>query len=86
MKMAPIPSTYISRSECEKNRDNMKCDLKELINQERNDRKEDAKELGIGIERVEERLEAMNSKLSGLILTLFIGIILAVLEFVLGKV
>ena len=38
-------SLYITRSEYEKDRDILKCDLKELINQERSDRKEGEAEL-----------------------------------------
>lgn len=78
-------SLYITRQEYEKDRDILKCDLKELINQERSDRKEGEAELNSGIERMENKLESMNSKLSGLTITLLIAIIVAVLEFLLGK-
>lgn len=78
-------SLYITRQEYEKARDALKADLKELINQERSDRKEGEAELNSGIERMENKLESMNSKLSGLTITLLIAIIVAVLEFLLGK-
>jgi hypothetical protein len=78
-------SLYITRSEYEKDRDILKCDLKELINQERSDRKEGETELNNGIKRMESKLESMNSRLSEIIVTLFIAIIVAVLEFLLGK-
>ena len=78
-------SLYITRQEYEKARDALKADLKELINQERSDRKEGEAELNNGIERMENKLESMNSKLSGLTITLLIAIIVAVLEFLLWK-
>lgn len=85
--MAPIhPPTLVYQGECEKNRDCLKNDLKELITQERNDRKEGEIELEKGIERVETQIQAMNSKLSGLLATLLIAVIIAVLELLLGEI
>lgn len=47
--MAPThPPTLVYRGECEKNRDCLKNDLKELITQEMNDRKEGEIELRFG--------------------------------------
>lgn len=85
--MAPThPPTLVYRGECEKNRDCLKNDLNELITQERDDRKEGEIELEKGIERVETQIQAMNSKLSGLLATLLIAVIIAVLELLFGKI
>ena len=80
---------YVLRGECEKNREVTKCDLKELIIQEREDRKEGEKELKTeiskGLEEVQNELSSVRTALLGLAGSITIAIIVAILEFILGK-
>jgi hypothetical protein len=70
--------------------DCLKKDLKELIVQERDDRKEGERELkteiSTGLEDVQRELSSVRSALLGLAGSIIIAIIVAILEFVLGKI
>ena len=76
----------ISRGEYEHDRTTLKNDLKELINQERADRKEGENNLNAAIERVETQIQEINSKITWGVTSLLIAIIILVLEVLFGKV
>lgn len=80
------PILLISRGECEQGRTTLKNDLKELINQERADRKEGENNLNAAIERVETQIQEINSKITWGVASLLIAIIILVLEVLFGKV
>lgn len=79
------PQILVYRGECEKNRDCLKNDLKELIQQEKTYRKEGEMELSKGIEKVDGKIDSINSKMTGLLVTLIVGILMFLIEFVMGK-
>lgn len=80
------PILFISRGECEHDRTTLKNDLKELINQERADRKEGENNLNAAIERVETQIQEINSKITWGVTSLLIAVIILVLEVLFGKV
>jgi len=80
------PQILVYRGECEKNRDCLKNDLKELIQQEKIDRKEGEMELGKSIEKVDGKIDTINSKMTGLLVTLVVGILMFLIEFMMGKI
>ncbi|MDD4521687.1 MAG: hypothetical protein PHW84_01880 [Methanosarcina sp.] len=84
MPAGQIPG-YVLRGECEKNRDGLRCDLKELILQERDDRKDGEQELNRAIEKVDGKIDAINSKMTGLLVTIVAGILIFLLECIAGK-
>lgn len=82
-------NNYIQRTECDRNRDGLKCDLKELILQERNDRKEGEAELKTeittGITDVKSDIKGMKAAVQTLTISIVIAVIVAIIEYAFGK-
>lgn len=76
---------YVNRVECKDNRDCLKCDIKELIERERNDRKEGEVELNTGLTRLESKMDEANSRQSGFMTALLVGVIVLIIQVFLGK-
>lgn len=81
-----VSTEYVNRDECDKNRDCLKCDLKELINQERIERKEGEKELNDGIKTLNKTIANSNSSHENFMKTIFIALIVLIIEVFLGRV
>ena len=83
-----MPSNYILRGECTSNKDTIKNDLKELINQERRDRKEGEAELkteiSTGLKEVKGEISSMKTAVWGLAASVVIAIIVAIIEKAIG--
>jgi len=77
---------YVNRDECDKNRDCLKCDLKELIHQERIERKEGEKELNDGIKTLNKTIANSNSSHENFMKTILIALIILIIEVFLGRV
>ncbi len=76
---------YVNRVECKENRDCLKCDIKELIERERNDRKEGEVELNTGLNRLESKMDEANSRQSGFMTALLVGVIVLIIQVFIGN-
>lgn len=77
---------YVNRDECDKNRDCLKCDLKELINQERIERKEGEAELNDGIKTLNKTIASSNSSHENFMKTIFVALIILIIEVFMGRI
>ena len=84
------PQILVYRGDCENRMDCLKKDLKELLTQEREDRKEGERELkteiNSGLEEVQRELSSVRTALLGLAGSIIVAIIVVILEFFLGTV
>jgi len=71
---------YVNRDECNKNRDCLKCDLKELINQERIERKEGERELNDGIKTLNKTIADSNSSHESFMKAIFIALVVLIIQ------
>lgn len=76
---------YVNRVECKENRDCLKCDIKELLERERNDRKEGEVELNSGLTRLESKMDEANARQSSFMTALLVGVIVLIIQVFLGK-
>ena len=85
-QQAPL---LVYRGDCESKMNCLKNDLKELLIQEREDRKEGERELkteiSTGLEEVQRELGSVRAALLGLAGSIVVAVIVAILEFVLGR-
>lgn len=81
-----VSAEYVNRDECDKNRDCLKCDLKELINQERTERKEGEKELNDGIKTLNKTIASSNSSHENFMKTIFVALLILIIEVFMGRV
>lgn len=83
------PQVLVYRGDCENKMNCLKNDLKELLIQERDDRKEGERELkteiSTGLEEVQRELGSVRTALLGLAGSIFVAVIVAILEFILGR-
>jgi len=81
-----VSGEYVNRDECDKNRDCLKCDLKELINQERIERKEGEKELNDGIKILNKNVVDSNSSHENFMKTIFVALVILIVEVFMGRI
>jgi len=85
--MAPdTPPTMLYRSECEQHRNCLKNDLKELITQERNDRRDGEMEMSRSIEKVDGKMDSLNTRINQVLFAVALELGLLIVVYIMGKI
>ena len=74
------------RSECEQNRNCLKNDLKELIAQERNDRRDGEMEMSKCIEKVDGKMDSLNARINQVLFAVALEMGLLIIGYIMGKI
>jgi len=80
------PQMMLYRSECEQHRNCLKNDLKELITQERNDRRDGELEMSKGIEKVDGKMDSLNARTNQVLFAVALEMGLLILGYIMGKI
>ncbi len=80
------PQMLLYRSECEQHRNCLKNDLKELIAQERNDRREGEVEMSKSIEKVDGKMDSLNARINQVLFAVALEMCLLILGYLMGKI
>jgi hypothetical protein len=83
------PQLLVYKGDCERNRDCLKNDLKEMIINEREERKEGERdlksEISTGINAVQEDIASMKNAVWGLAGSIIVAILIVIIEYMIGK-
>lgn len=82
----PVPQILIYRAECEGRMNCLKKDLKELITQERNDRREGEVEMSKSIEKVDGKMDSLNARINQVLFAVALEMGLLIIGYIMGKI
>lgn len=80
------PRILVYRGECENRMDCLKKDLKELIIQERNDRREGEVEMSKSIEKVDGKMDSLNARINQVLFAVALEMGLLIIGYIMGKI